>query len=40
MHALRERPERGSVKAWIEAMKDIFARCSKIAVQELLCMAA
>ncbi len=34
MHAERERPERGSVQAWIEAMKDVFARCSKkIAVQ-------
>jgi hypothetical protein len=24
MHAQRERPERGSVQAWIEAMKDVF----------------
>jgi hypothetical protein len=34
MHAQRERPERGSVQAWKEAMKEVFMRCSKkIAVQ-------
>jgi hypothetical protein len=34
MHAHRERPEWSSVKAWNEAMKDVFARCfKKIAVQ-------
>jgi hypothetical protein len=34
MHAQRERLERDSVQAWNEAMKDIFARCSKkMAVQ-------
>jgi hypothetical protein len=28
------RPEGGSIYAWIEAMKDVFARCSKkMAVQ-------
>jgi hypothetical protein len=35
MYAHRERPEWGSVQAWNEAMKDVFARCfKKIAVQE------
>ncbi len=29
MHAQRERPERNSVQAWKEAMKDVFARCFK-----------
>ncbi len=34
MHAQRERPERDSVQAWNEAMKDIFTRYFKqIAVQ-------
>jgi hypothetical protein len=34
MHAQRERPERDSVQAWNEAMKDVFTRCSKkMAVQ-------
>ncbi len=34
MHAQRERPEWGSVQAWNEAMKDVFARCfKKMAVQ-------
>jgi hypothetical protein len=36
MYAQRERPERDSVQAWNEAMKDIFGRCSKkMAVQVL-----
>jgi hypothetical protein len=29
MNAQRERPERDSILAWNEAMKDVFARCSK-----------
>jgi hypothetical protein len=29
MHAQRERPERNSVQAWNEAMKDVSARCPK-----------
>ncbi len=29
MHAREERPEWGSVHAWNEAMKDVFARCHK-----------
>jgi hypothetical protein len=29
MHDQRERLERGSVQAWNEAMKDVFAGCSK-----------
>ncbi len=34
MHAHEERPEWGSVHAWNEAMKDVFARCyEKTAVQ-------
>jgi hypothetical protein len=34
MHPQRERPERDSVQAWNEAMKDVFARYfKKIAVQ-------
>jgi hypothetical protein len=34
MHACKKGPEMGSVYAWIEAMKDVFARChEKTAVQ-------
>jgi hypothetical protein len=34
MHAQRERPERDSVQARNEAMKDVFVRCfKKIAIQ-------
>ncbi len=28
-HAQKERPERDTVQAWNEAMKDVFTRCSK-----------